>query len=133
MSKDDKPDGYPDNNPKTGHGLKKPAFGLIPSTALVHLAVVMQLGAKKYGPYNWRDKKVSVSVYIDAMERHIRSFLDGESTDPESGASHLAHAMACCAIILDAMACENINDDRPTKAPTAELIKRFADTGKLDK
>lgn len=117
---------YPDDNPKTGEGLKKPPMHLIPSTALVHMAQVMALGAKKYGAYNWRERTVSVSIYVAAAERHLRSFFDGESVDPESGASHLAHVMACCAIVLDAQAIEKLNDDRPKPAPTAQLIRDYA-------
>lgn len=120
---------YPDNNPKTGAGLKKPPMHLIPNPALLHLAVVMGLGAKKYGAYNWREKTVSSSVYVRAALTHIQQWFDGESIDPESGASHLAHAMACCAILLDAMAVRNLNDDRPPSAPTAEMIRTFAETG----
>jgi hypothetical protein len=123
------PTSYPDNNPKTGPGLKKPPMHLIPAPALLHLAVVMGLGAKKYGPYNWRDKTVSSSVYVRAALTHIQQWFDGESNDPESKASHLAHAMACCSILLDAMATGKLNDDRPTPAPTAEMIRKFAETG----
>lgn len=112
-------------NPKTAQGLAKPSMHLIPSTSLIHLAVVMALGAKKYGPYNWREKDVPATVYLSAAERHLRTWLDGESDDPESGASHLAHAMACFAIVLDAMETGNLIDDRPTPAPTAELIRRL--------
>ena len=120
---------YPDGNPKTQFGIKKPQLDKIPSTALLHLGVVMALGAAKYGPYNWRGAKVSSSVYVAAADRHVRTWLDGESLDPESNASHLAHAMACCAILIDADECGCLNDDRPIIAPTAEMIKRFSLTG----
>lgn len=117
--------GCPDNNPKTQYGVKKPPLALIPSPALIHLAMAMGLGASKYGPYNWRENNVSSSVYVNAAERHLRAWLDGEDDEPESGASHLGHVMACCAILLDAMAVGNLNDDRPPPAPTADLIKKF--------
>ena len=118
---------YPDGNPKTGAGTKKPPLGLIPSPALVELAVAMALGAKKYGPYNWRKDGVSSSIYLDAAERHLRAFLDGEDTDPESGASHLGHVMACCAILIDARACGTLNDNRPPPSPFADLVRAFAE------
>ncbi len=123
---------YPDNNPKTGAGLKKPSTHLVPSPALMQLAGVMALGARKYGPYNWREAGVAATVYIAAAERHLRSWLDGELIDPESGCSHLAHAMACCAILVDAMAIDKLVDDRPPPAPTAQMIRDFAEHGHFE-
>lgn len=118
-------EGLPDNNPKTVFGMKKPPLGLIPSPSLIHLAIAMELGAAKYGPYNWRHQEISSMVYLNAAERHLRSWLDGEDNDPESGASHLGHVMACCAILLDAQTIGNLVDTRPPAAPTADLIRAF--------
>jgi hypothetical protein len=103
----------PDTNPKTAYGVQKTPVHLVPPPALLALAEVMGLGAKKYGPYNWREHAVSASVYQAAAMRHLLAWWSGESTDPESGQSHLAHAMACCAIVLDAEAVGKLNDDRP--------------------
>lgn len=110
------------SNPKDRIGLTKPPLRLIPAPALIKLAMVMGLGASKYGPYNWREKKVRYTVYIEAAQRHILSALDGEEIDPESGQPHTAHAMACMAIILDAQATGNLVDDRPTPGVAAKLI-----------
>lgn len=107
-----KPD-LPDTNPKTAYGVQKTPLHLVPPPALLALADVMGLGAKKYGPYNWREHAVSASVYQAAAMRHLLAWWSGESVDPESGQSHLAHAMACLAIVLDAQAVGKLNDDRP--------------------
>ena len=115
--------GYPDDNPKTQYGVRKPSLALVPGTAMVSCARVFELGARKYGPYNWRDRTVSSSVYVNAAERHLRAWWDGETTDPESGESHLAHVMACMAILLDAHATQRLNDDRPTPAPTGAMMR----------
>lgn len=123
--------GYPDSNPKTAMGMKKPPLSVIPTAALIHLGVVMGLGAKKYGAFNFREKDVSSSVYIDAAMRHLLSWWDGESTDPESGASHLAHAMACCAILLDAASVGKLIDNRPLPGKASALIRQFTETGSL--
>lgn len=112
-------------NPKDAIGRSKPSLHLIPSAALIHEAVVMGLGAKKYGPYNWRGKDVSAVVYISAALRHIFQYLDREDVDPESNASHLGHARACLGILLDAMELNKLVDDRPPKGPAADLLKRF--------
>jgi len=101
---------------------------LIPPAALIYEAVVMGLGAKKYGPYNWREHTVALSVYIAAALRHIHSFHDGEDIDPESGASHLAHARACLGIILDAQSLGMLVDDRPKAGAAAGLITRLTQT-----
>lgn len=112
-------------NPKDLIGDTKPSLSLIPPTALVLLAKVMELGAKKYGSYNWRQNKVRATVYVDAALRHLLSYFDGETEDRESGVSHLAHVMACAAIVLDAEATGNLIDDRPTAGKTADLIRKY--------
>lgn len=112
-----------DTNPKSAHGATKPSLALIPGTALVAEAVVFGLGAKKYGPYNWRIDPVSSMTYLNAALRHIHSAIDGEDIDPESGESNLAHARACMAILIDAAACNSLVDDRPPAAPTSDHIR----------
>lgn len=112
-------------NPKDKFGGKKPPFHLIPSSPLLYLAMVMKLGATKYGAYNWRDKAVRLTVYLSAAERHLRAILDGEAIDPESGMPHAAHVMACMAIILDAGDLGCLVDDRPPPGKFAEILDRL--------
>ncbi|HEY6019295.1 MAG TPA: dATP/dGTP diphosphohydrolase domain-containing protein [Candidatus Paceibacterota bacterium] len=99
-------------NPKDLLGQKKPQMGLIPVGALVSVARVMELGAKKYGPYNWRAKSVRFMVYANAALRHLFAWIGGETFDPESGEPHWAHVVACGLIVLDAMHVGNGIDDR---------------------
>ena len=114
---------YPDSNPKTVFGARKPPLHHIPPIALIQLGLAMENGADKYGLFNWREHKVSASVYYDAIMRHLLSFWDGESVDGDhetdddgnplgSCIHHLAHVMACCAILLDALHTGQLNDDR---------------------
>lgn len=116
-----------DANPKTAFGIKKPSMHLIPGTALMMLAKVMALGAKKYGAFNWRVAPVPASVYVSALFRHVYQWFDGEDIDPESGAPHLAHAMACLTILLDAAAQGTLIDDRPTAGKTDQIIKELSE------
>lgn len=109
-----------DGNPKDACGLKKTPLRLIPWVSIVALARVMQLGANKYGEANWRDKKPRITVYVEAAMRHLLAYLDGQNIDPESGESHLAHAMANAAILLDAESCDCLLEDRK---PTGQVIK----------
>ncbi len=112
-------------NPKDLIGIKKPQLWLVPQAGIIHEAMAMADGAVKYGPYNWREKKVKASIYIDASFRHIGAFLDGEDFAHDSGYHHLGHARACLGIILDALETGNLIDDRPVKGQSAELIRRL--------
>lgn len=116
---------YPDNNPKTLLGAQKAPLHLVPPSSLYYLSLGFKDGGVKYGPYNWRDSKVSASIYVAAAKRHIDSWLDGEEVAEDSGVNHLAHAMACMAIILDAKSVGMLNDDRPTKGAMSKLLKEF--------
>ena len=106
-------DGYPDGNPKTAIGMTKPPLSVVPPVAMFHLGQAMQDGERKYGLMNWREHSVSSSVYYNAAMRHIMSWWDGQEKAHDSGVHHLAHAMACMAIILDAQSLGQLNDDRP--------------------
>lgn len=114
---------YTDDNPKTTYGDKRPPLHLVPPALIIGAGEVFKLGASKYGPYNWREKRVSSSVYQGAALRHLLAWWDGEENDPESGESHLAHAAACVGILLDAQAVGNLNDNRPVAGKAAELIR----------
>jgi hypothetical protein len=120
------PAAIPDStNPKDRVGRLKPSLNLIPASAQIIESLVMALGAKKYGPYNWRDKQVAATVYIAAAMRHLLSWLDREDDDSESGVSHLGHARACLGILLDAQSLGKLVDDRPQTGSAAALIARY--------
>lgn len=105
-----------EGNPKHAEGRKKTPIRFIPPSALAAEGRVMQLGASKYGAYNWSESGVSASVYYDAAMRHLMQWYTGEDIDPESGQPHLAHVRACMAIIIDAAALGMLDDDRPKTA-----------------
>lgn len=123
----DKTDSYPDDNPKTVIGTKKPPTRSIPPIAVLHLGGAMEDGARKYGRFNWRDRSVTSSVYYDAIQRHLLSWWDGERNAADSGKHHLAHVMACCAILLDAEDVGNLNDDRRTDGGAARLVAAWTE------
>jgi hypothetical protein len=78
---------------------------------------VHKLGADKYGPWNWRETGVCASTYVNAILRHLNAWRDGESLDPESGITHLAHIACSANILMDAEVCGKLQDDR-NKRPT---------------
>src|ERR1700761_7606711 len=101
-------------NPKDLLGVKKPSITKISPIALLHETLAMMDGAGKYGPYNWRSKKVIASIYIDACKRHLDEWFEGIEEAEDSGCHHLGHARACLGILLDAQETGNLIDDRPT-------------------
>lgn len=99
-------------NPKDLIGSDKIPFHLWPETATALGALAMLDGALKYGRSNFRAIGVRFSIYNDAMRRHLAALFEGEDTDPDSGLPHLAHILACAAILIDAKAAGKLNDDR---------------------
>ena len=77
----------------------KPRMDLLDTCALVEVARVMTFGAKKYGDHNWRGG-LTYGRLVAAALRHIFAFLAGEDNDPETGISHIAHAMCCLMMLL---------------------------------
>lgn len=82
--------------PAAAGGLKynagKPKLSLVDSEALTELGEVLTFGAQKYASHNWR-KGIPLSQILDALMRHVAAYNRGEDVDPESGRSHMAHAM----------------------------------------
>jgi hypothetical protein len=119
------PPNYLDNNPKTVFGTKKLPLELVPPSAIAALAEAFADGAKKYGPYNWREKTISSSVYYGAEQRHMTDWWDGEDIAEDSGIGHLKHAMACIAMLIDAASVGKLNDNRPPKGAMPKLQKEW--------
>lgn len=73
---------------------------LLPVEALLDIAEVFTLGAKKYADWNYLNGEgLKVSrVYASAI-RHLFKWFMGEDNDSEWGKSHLAHA-GCCVMML---------------------------------
>lgn len=112
-------------NPKDLLGTKKVSLNLVPASSLIYQALAMEDGAKKYGPYNWRSNKVIASIYIAAAMRHLQAWHDGEEVAEDSQKPHLAHALACLGIIVDAKETGNLVDDRPLPGAASNLIKKW--------
>ena len=105
----------PLESPKKANGRKKPPLHLVPTSALIHAAMAFRDGAwtKGYGPYNWRTKPVDITTYVDAAERHLRLYLEGQRLTSDSKVHNLGAVIACCAILLDSEEFGNLIDDRP--------------------
>jgi hypothetical protein len=115
-------------NPKDLVGANKVSISSVPLASQLHEAMAMMNGAKKYGPYNWRDNPVQARIYIDAALRHIGLWLEGEEYSPDTNppVHHLGHAKASLGIILDALETGNLVDDRPLSgSKNVELMDRL--------
>jgi DNA polymerase III epsilon subunit-like protein len=100
-------------DPKGAIGATKPPLALLPPAFNEEVAKALSLGARKYGTFNWRETKVEMMSYLHAMRRHLDEVIERIDIDPESGAHHLGHVAANCAIILDARKHGTLVDNRP--------------------
>ena len=114
-------------NPKDSIGSKKLPLHLVPDTLSIMACPSFLEGALKYGQFNWRIYGVKLSIYISALERHLKKYKNGEERDPRTLVHHMSSVIACAAIILDAEACGMLNDDRPPRHPTSEMIDGMMD------
>ena len=83
------------------HDSGKPLMGAVPPNALLAVARVLTFGAQKYGRDNWRKVANAETRYLDAALRHINAYQRGEAVDPESGESHLTHAVCSLMFMLE--------------------------------
>jgi hypothetical protein len=109
-------------NPKDAIGADKLPLHLWPTTATVLGALGLLDGALKYGRSNFRAVGVRASIYYDAIRRHLDAWFEGEDTDPDSGLDHWAHILACSAIMVEAKAAGNLNDDRAYPTRYRQLV-----------
>ncbi len=110
-------------NPKDAAALRRVPLHIYPPVGHIYGTMACLDGARKYGPYNWRERSISLTQYVGAMLRHLHALLDGEDDARDSGLPHLAHVNATSAIMLDAKAAGALLDDRPRRSGgAADLI-----------
>ena len=95
----------------------KPRMSLISSVFLFGLARQLTYGEQKYikngkpGSNNWR-LGFQWSELIDALERHIHAYKDGQNLDPDSKLPHV-DAISACAMFISEHYHRNLGvDDR---------------------
>lgn len=117
-------------NPKDIIGSDKAPLSLVPGTTMTYLAIGHLEGDLKYGRKNWREAGVRFSIYLDACLRHLQKLNDGEWEDPVTKVPHLANALTCLSIIVDAHHAGKLTDDRPIAVPTGKVIDDMSSTVK---
>ena len=113
------------DNPKNIAASNRIKISYLPAAGVIHGAHAAMDGARKYGPYNWREKKIALMEYASAIERHIKDWVDGQEIAPDSGCHHLGHIIATAAIMLDAIEIGAVIDDRPPTGPAAAILERL--------
>lgn len=78
----------------------KPDPTLMPADAEFALWRVLDFGAKKYAPENWRLVEDAKRRYLAAGLRHQNDYRRGSRVDVESGIHPLAHAIIDLIFVL---------------------------------
>jgi hypothetical protein len=112
-------------NPKDIAARGKVRASRLPSGGVIHTALAIQNGADKYGEYNWRETPIEAMTYVDAIVRHLMKWTDGEDIESDSGIHHFGHAAATLMILMDAMECGTLKDNRPLRGMASKLLERL--------
>lgn len=115
-------------NPKAAAGAVKAPFHATPELGLIMMENVMAGGGYKYGDFNYHDSKVDAATYLSAIRRHLLLWKDGVDMDAESYQNHLAHVMACCAILIEAQGTGMFIDNRPKTGLIEEALIKSSST-----
>jgi hypothetical protein len=93
------------HNPLNTLGVKYDAsklrYSLLPLDSLQEVIKVLEFGAKKYAPDNWKYVDDAEARYWDAAMRHIVAYKIEDKADSETGLSHLAHAICCLLFLIN--------------------------------
>lgn len=120
-------EGLKPTNPKDAIGSNKIPLHLWPQTATIYGSMALLSGALKYGRANWRSTSVRASIYVDALSRHLGNWFEGQDADEETGLSHLAHVLACAAILVDALESGTLKDDRQFCTISPGTMRKLTD------
>jgi hypothetical protein len=101
------------------HDQDKPRMELVSPVAMFALARVLTFGAKKYAARNW-ERGFAWTRAIAAILRHTFAYLMGETLDPETGESHMAHVMCEAMFLVHFEKHHPQFDDRLTPIETKE-------------
>lgn len=93
------------------HDQGKPNWALLPIGPTEEVVRVWTFGEKKYSAWNW-SLGFAYSRPLAACLRHIFAWASGQDKDPETGYSHLAHAICCLMMLIEFQATNTGKDDR---------------------
>lgn len=108
-------------NPKRTAGSRKSPTSCVPWSVVMEIGLGMSEGRFRYKGFNWRETPIQASDYIDALNRHMAAWIEGEDIDRDSGLSHITKAITTLVVLRDAMMYGTMIDDRPPKMPDGWL------------
>lgn len=100
---------------------EKVDMDLLTPYGLEKVAQVMTYGKQKYGANNWRGG-IAYSRLLAATMRHLNAYRKGQSLDPETGISHIAHAACNLFMLMEFEETRTDLDDRFFKDITDEKV-----------
>jgi hypothetical protein len=80
------------------YNTNKPQWSLVDFESLTPMVRVLEFGATKYTPNNWR-KGIPVTKLCESLLRHVFELLDGKDIDEESKINIVGH-IQCNAMFL---------------------------------
>lgn len=92
---------------------EKPPMDLISPFAMEEVAKVLAFGKKKYSARNW-ENGFNWTRAIGAILRHTFAYLRGETHDPETKLSHMAHVLCEAMFLVHFEQTHPELDDRPS-------------------
>ena len=104
--------GEADTNPKASIGSQALPMSMCSPLFAAHVALGKYNGMLKYGGSNYIGTEVVMSIYLDAIQRHLDKIKLGEVVDEVDGVNHFGAIGANCDIILSAQAAGTLIDDR---------------------
>ncbi len=87
----------------TRYNSGKPQWGLVVQWTLIPMVKVLEFGAAKYAPDNWK-KGLNREEILESIKRHLDALFDGQEFDEKdsptdishSGLHHIGHIMCNC-------------------------------------
>ena len=76
-------------------------WSLVSFKALGPMVEVLEFGANKYAPNNWK-RGLKYTEVCESLQRHLVAFMDKEDIDKESKLTHVGHIL-CNAMFLSYM------------------------------
>lgn len=105
----------------------KPRTDLMPPEAILGLADLYAVGARKYADRNW-EKGMSYTRLLGALLRHALAYMSGENYAPDDKQHHML-SVAWCAFALFTYDCRGLApewDDRPDSQACPAAVAEVA-------
>lgn len=104
----------------------KPKWSLVHFKSLEPMIKVLEMGAEKYSPDNWKKGFEGKEVH-ESMMRHVSKLFDGEWLDEESGLSHIGHIM-CNAMFIQYHHDKDEDEQAKLKEGFSKLMKAIKES-----